>query len=119
MDAVWLPPENLLQSFTFCDVVVCPYCQLSQFEPGNGKCRRCHHRLGLLTYVEFFLSEPLHFPGHQAQPAVQMEVGGLIRKLRSRRGMTEAALASLTGIHRTYLSAAEHGRLPPSAMFIL
>ena len=39
--------------------------------------------------------------------AIRKEVGGLIRRLRSRREITQAALASLTGIHRTYLSRAE------------
>lgn len=45
---------------------------------------------------------------------MRIEVGGLIRRLRSRHGITQEALASLTGIHRTYLSRVERGRVAPS-----
>lgn len=104
---------------TIRDTVVCPVCQLSQFEPGNGKCRRCHHCLGN-TYIDLFLSNPL--AASLTSPyatAVQTEVGGLIRRLRTRRGLTQTQLASLTGIHRTYLSRTERGRVMPSVITLM
>jgi transcriptional regulator with XRE-family HTH domain len=39
--------------------------------------------------------------------------------LRSRRDITQAALASLTGIHRTYLSRAERGQVMPSIIALM
>jgi transcriptional regulator with XRE-family HTH domain len=51
--------------------------------------------------------------------AVRLEVGKLIRKLRSRRGITQAALASLTNIHRTYISRVEHGQVMPSVIAMM
>jgi transcriptional regulator with XRE-family HTH domain len=51
--------------------------------------------------------------------AIRKEVGGLIRRLRSRREITQAALASLTGINRTYLSRAERGKVMPSIIALM
>jgi transcriptional regulator with XRE-family HTH domain len=39
--------------------------------------------------------------------------------LRFRRDITQAELASLTGIHRTYLSRAERGQVMPSIIALL
>jgi DNA-binding XRE family transcriptional regulator len=103
---------------TIRETVVCPICQLSQFERGNGKCRRCHHLLGI-SYIEIFLPTPLASLDSQRLIAIRLEVGGLIRRLRFRRGMTQAALASSTGIHRTYLSRAERGQVMPSVIALL
>ena len=110
--------ENVLYISTNRDTVVCPTCHLSQFERGNGKCLRCHHSLGI-TYVEFVLSDPLSDLDSQDLIAIRKEVGGLIRRLRSRCGMTQATLASLTGIHRTYLSRAEQGQVMPSVIALM
>ncbi len=102
---------------TIRDTVVCPVCQLSQFEGGNGKCRRCHQSLGI-AYIELFLSN-LPCLDSQRSIAMRKEVGLLIRRLRSRSGLTQAALASLTGIHRTYLSRAERGQVMPSVIALM
>jgi DNA-binding XRE family transcriptional regulator len=105
---------------TIRDSVVCPVCQLSQFErgSGSGKCRRCHHSLGI-TYIELSLSDKPVFIDHQSLSAIRIEVGRLIRRLRSRNGMTQAMLATLTGIHRTYLSRAERGQVIPSIIALM
>jgi len=109
---VRLPQENTLRISTIRDTVTCPICQLSQFERGNGKCRRCNHSLGI-SYFELRFSYP--FVSRTSQTtATPIEVGTLIRRLRSRCGITQSALASLTGIHRTYLSRAESGQVTPS-----
>lgn len=113
MGGVRLPRENSLHVSTIRHAVICPTCQLSQFERGNGKCRRCHQSLGF-TFFEISLSGPVISPDPQPLAAMRIEVGGLIRRLRSRHGITQAALAALTGIHRTYLSRVERGRVTPS-----
>lgn len=95
------------------DLLTCPVCHLNQFERGNGRCRRCHHPMGL-TYIEFSLQCPLDLGDSQSLAAVRSEVGRLMRKLRLRRGITQAALAAATGIQRTYLSRAECGQVMPS-----
>jgi DNA-binding XRE family transcriptional regulator len=115
---VRLPPENSLQVSTIRHTVVCPTCQLSQFERGNGTCRRCNHSLGF-TFFELSLSSPAISLDSQRLTAMRMEVGGLIRRLRSRHGITQAALAALTGIHRTYLSRVEQGRVTPSIFTLM
>jgi DNA-binding XRE family transcriptional regulator len=106
-------PENPLHVSTIRETVVCPACQLSQYERGNGKCRRCRHSLGLI-YIEIFLSSLPASLNSQQLIIMRLKVGGLIRRLRFRRGITQAALASITGINRTYLSRAENGQVMPS-----
>jgi DNA-binding XRE family transcriptional regulator len=110
-------PENILHVSTIRETVVCPVCQLSQFERGNGHCRRCDHLLG--TYIEIFLSNPPERVNLQRPIAKRSEIGGLIRRLRSRRGITQVELAALTGIHRTYLSRAERGQVVPSVVALI
>ena len=103
---------------TIRETVVCPICQLKQFERGNGKCRRCQRSLGV-TYIEINLPSSLAHLSSQRVVTIRKEVGGLIRRLRSRREITQAALASLTGIHRTYLSRAERGQVMPSIIALM
>lgn len=71
---VSLPREILVQVSMFRDSIVCPACQLSQYERGNGKCRRCHRSLGFI-YIE------LHIPGNSLDPqflsAERKELGRL------------------------------------------
>ncbi len=43
----------------------------------------------------------------------------LIRELRSRYHLTQAALAALAGVHRTYLSRVEWGRVTPSIFTLI
>jgi DNA-binding XRE family transcriptional regulator len=98
--------------------LVCANCQLKQYERGSGICRRCRHKLGL-SYLEVYLSSSLAPLTSQNRIAIRKEVGGLIRRLRSRREITQAALASLTGINRTYLSRAERGKVTPSIIALI
>ncbi len=69
--------------------------------------------------MEIFLTDPLTPLNSQRVIAARLEVGRLIRRLRSRRGITQAALASMTGIHRTYLSRAERGQVMPSVAALM
>jgi DNA-binding XRE family transcriptional regulator len=100
---------------TFRESIVCPICQLSQFERGSGKCRRCHQSVGF-NYIEICLPNPLDCRDSKSQTTLRRETGALMRRLRLRRGVTQAALAFLTGIHRTYLSRAERGQVMPSLL---
>ena len=110
--------ENVLRTSSFQETLVCSNCQLRQYERGTGKCRRCHHSLGF-TYIEIYLPSSLELPTPQREVAIRKEVGGLIRRLRSRRDITQAVLASLTGIHRTYLSRTERGQVMPSIIALM
>lgn len=110
--------ENPLHVPQLRDFVICPVCQLRQFERGNATCIRCHRSLGI-TYIEIFPVSPK--AGLYCGQAIdaQIRVGRIIRRLRLRRGITQAVLASLTGIHRTYLSRAERGRVLPSVVTLM
>ena len=109
--------EKPLYVSTIRETVVCPVCKLKKFERGDNKCPRCHEPLGF-TYLEIYLSGSPS-PDARRRIAIRKEVGRLIRRLRSRREMTQAELASLTGIHRTYLSRAERGQVMPSIISLM
>jgi DNA-binding XRE family transcriptional regulator len=110
--------ENPLHVSTIRGTLLCEFCGLSQFERGNGICRRCRHPLGV-AYLELLPSIPLDSSSSRSQIAIRKTLGGLIRRLRSRRGITQTALASLTGINRTYVSRAERGQVMPSVIALL
>lgn len=112
--------ENILRISIFQENLVClnPKCRLKQYERGSGKCRRCHHSLGI-SYIEIYLPSSLEPITSQEAVTIRKEVGGLIRRLRSRREITQAGLAALTGIHRTYLSRAERGQVMPSIVALM
>jgi DNA-binding XRE family transcriptional regulator len=110
--------ENPLHISTIRETLVCPVCKLRRFERGDTVCPRCHRKLGI-GYIEIYLPGSLAPLSSQKVVAIRKKVGVLIRRLRSRREMTQAALASLTGIHRTYLSRAERGQVMPSVIALM
>jgi DNA-binding XRE family transcriptional regulator len=110
--------ENRLHASQLRDFVICPVCQLRQFERGHATCVRCHCSLGI-TYIDIFTVNPQAGLYCGKPIDAQIRVGGIIRRLRLRRGITQAVLASLTGIHRTYLSRAERGRVLPSVFTLM
>jgi transcriptional regulator with XRE-family HTH domain len=71
------------------------------------------------TYIEFFLSPLPTSIDSQSLIAMRLKVGALIRRLRCRRGITQAALASLSGVNRSYISRAEHGKVTPSVIALM
>ncbi len=108
-----------ISAFHPIDAVICPFCHLNQFNRGNGKCRRCNRPLGV-AYIELLLPTPLACRDSQGQLSIRKELGRFIRKMRSRRGMTQATLASATGgISRTYLSRFENGHALPSVVTLI
>jgi transcriptional regulator with XRE-family HTH domain len=40
---------------------------------------------------------------------IQRELGGRIRKLRTRKGWSQEQFAAISGLHRTYIGAVERG----------
>lgn len=112
--------EILLRISIFQESLRCnnPECQLKQWERSSGKCRRCHKSLGVM-FLEIYLPSSVLPLTPQKEVVIRKQVGSLIRRLRSRREITQAALASLTGIHRTYLSRAERGQVMPSIVTLI
>jgi DNA-binding XRE family transcriptional regulator len=113
--------ENTLRVLEVPEIIVCSNCHMRQLERerGNGRCCRCHHSLGF-SYIEFVVPALAGCPDTQSLVATRVELGRLMRRLRFRRGLTQAALAdSLSGIHRTYLSRAERGRVMPSIISLM
>ena len=102
------------------DIVVCSVCHLTQFNRGDGKCRRCHNPLKVV-YMELVLPTLHAYCNSQSLLSMRRDLGRFIRKMRLRRGMTQTALASATasGISRTYLSRVENGRVLPSTIALI
>ena len=107
--------ENLLHISISQETLVCPNpnCQLKQYERTSSRCRRCRNPLGY-TYFEIYLLRSLSSSTSQRVVAIRKEIGTIVRRLRVRRGITQAELASITGVNRTYLSRTERGQVTPS-----
>lgn len=101
------------------DVIKCPACHRNQFNR-SGKCTCCRSPLGV-GYIELLLPTPPACRDFQGLLSMRKELGRFIRRMRSRRGMTQTTLASATatGISRTYLSRVENGRVLPSIIALI
>ena len=95
------------------DVLVCPWCKLTQFSGNSNLCRRCRKPL----YI-FQLDIPLSLFNTDSRTLSNL-VGNTIRELRMRRGFTQSALASKIGTHRTHLSRIEHAQQTPSLLLVI
>jgi hypothetical protein len=103
-----MPTPQLVPSIRDIETVICRRCNTRQY-PGNGKCVRCHSTLNV-AYASFQLGALLdpHIEDHSKQFA--RSIGGLLRHLRKRRGISQSQLAKMAvGIDRSYLSRAECG----------
>lgn len=102
--------------FSFKDVLTCPWCHLRQVS-GTGLCRRCRHPL--FSCLE--LRVPPAFAKSDLPNADSMRslIGNTLRRLRLRRGCTQATLASALGTHRTHVSRIETGRVAPTPVLLL
>ena len=79
---------------------------------------RCRSSFGF-RYFEILPSNPHASPDGEPKIDKPIEIGSLIRRLRLRRGLTQAVLAYRTGINRTYISRAERGRVVPSVITLM
>jgi DNA-binding XRE family transcriptional regulator len=106
-----------ISGFHLIDVVICPICKLHQI----NKCRRCNSPLGVGSIIELLLPTPPACRDSKGLLSMRKELGGFIRRMRLRRGMTQTALASATatGISRTALSRVENGQVLPSVIALI
>ena len=95
------------------DVVICPWCKLTQFTGKSNLCRRCRNPL----YI-FQLEVPLALINTDSQTLSTL-VGKTIRVLRLRRGYSQSTLASKIGTHRTHVSRIEHAQMTPTLALVL
>jgi DNA-binding XRE family transcriptional regulator len=95
------------------DVLVCPWCKLTQFAGNSNLCRRCRKPLYILQ-----VEVPLALIAADGQTLSNL-VGNTIRQLRLRRGFSQSTLASKIGTHRTHLSRVEHARQTPTMALVL
>ena len=95
------------------DVLVCPWCKLTQFTGRSNLCRRCRKPL----YI-FQLEIPLALINTDSQTLSSL-VGNTIRELRLGRGYSQLTLASKIGTHRTHLSRIERAQLTPTLSLVV
>jgi len=103
-----MPNLQFIPSIRDSETVNCRRCNTRQY-PSDGKCVRCHCPLGV-DYLSFQVSALLdpRIEDHSKQLA--RSIGGLLRSLRKRRGISQSQLAKMAaGIDRSYLSRAECG----------
>ena len=105
-----MPGFKFLPSIRESETIICPRCHSAQYQR-NGTCIKCNTPLNLeyLTLpVESLLDDPDGSKEHLAQV-----VGDFLRRLRRRRGLSQAQLATRArgSINRTSLSKAECGHM--------
>jgi len=101
------------------DVVVCKGCDCVQFLPTSGRCVRCDQGLG----ISYFAINLLGMNGSDSatDDSLRNSIGAALRAMRTRRGITQAALSrQLSIVGRSHLSRIESGRvLPPLHTLLL
>jgi DNA-binding XRE family transcriptional regulator len=95
------------------DVLVCPWCKLTQFSGNSNLCRRCRKPLYIIQ-----LEIPLTLFTTTSQTLSSL-VGNTIRQLRLRRGYSQSTLASKIGTHRTHVSRIEHAQMTPTLALLM
>jgi len=94
-------------------VLRCPHCNLNQFEPLSGKCRRCK---GLMREQEQVEVEAESKPKPKPKPVSPTPflplpsfwLPILLTGLRQRAGITQQELANRLGTPRNYVSKVEN-----------
>ena len=106
-------------------VARCGVCNLNQFVPKNGCCRRCSRPLDQITKPEergMSTSEP--FAAHKTDVMTSSLVSDrnhrsrwitalalVLRKERLERELSQWEMSKRAGLHPTYISRLENGRL--------
>ncbi len=86
--------------------ICCEGCGLVQFLTARAQCRRCKQPIYLAPNVEPEPFKPLGWGWAK-------RIGGRVRSLRVKRGLSQRRLAALLGITRTYLTRMENASLRP------
>jgi DNA-binding XRE family transcriptional regulator len=98
---------------TLRDILYCSKCDLVQFEPPTGDCRRCNRKLeSLLLNRRKLLTLPSSSKLSTAPLAKR--IGATIRSLRKERKLSQARLAASIGAARPCLSRIERGLALPT-----
>jgi DNA-binding transcriptional regulator YiaG len=104
--------------FVLRETADCPHCGLHQYLTANGECPRCKRPMG----VEFFtlpLSDLAQQLSDKELRVVPNRIGLAIRELRSRRHISQEALARAAHTGRSHLSRIECGRVRPPLSTLL
>lgn len=95
-------------------VLRCAHCDLRQFAPASGFCRRCHR---LLDWQHADASDPSTLPNYACLSTEHLaqRIGATIKTMRKERRLSQERLASkIGGISRPSISKLESGKVVPS-----
>jgi len=102
-----MPTPQLVPSIRDSETVICRRCKTRQYPRIN--CVRCHSTLNV-DYASFQLGALLDPRIEDQSKQLALSIGGLLRSLRKRRGISQSQLARMAArIDRSYLSKAECG----------
>ena len=104
--------------FVLRQIADCPYCGLHQYLTENGMCRRCHRPIGV-EFIHLPLIDLVQQLSDKELRALPNRVGRAIRDLRSRRGISQEALARAAHTGRSHLSRIECGHVRPPLSTLL
>ena len=102
------PSNNTLRDISYCSK-----CDLVQFEPPTGDCRRCNRKLESLLLNRrrhLILSSSNNLP----TAPLAKRIGATIRSLRKERKLSQARFAASIGTARPGLSRIERGLALPT-----
>jgi DNA-binding XRE family transcriptional regulator len=102
-----MPTLQFIPSIRDSETVICWRCNTRQYPRIN--CVRCHSALNV-DYASFQLGALFDPRIEDQSKQLALSIGGLLRSLRKRRGISQSQLAKIAaGIDRSYLSKAECG----------
>ncbi len=93
--------------------LTCQHCQLVQFAPRSGRCRRCRQRIFESEHLLAGIACLLNGTG-DPPPSAAGQIGRQITTLRQQAGLSQGQMALAMNTHRTHLSRIESGRVVPS-----
>jgi len=104
--------------FVLRETAKCPHCGLHQYLTANGACSRCKRPIGV-QFINFPLSDLARQLSDKEHNVLPNRLGLAIRDLRSRRHLSQEALAKAAKTGRSHLSRIECGRVRPPLSTLL